>query len=126
MKLKLVQILICSIMCWTSSSLAQNVNHTQRTFKRNAATVIFASLGGGILGLSTLSFYGQPQEHTNNITMGVGAGLIAGLVYVFLNEEETQREVKSPWIPETNFTRVAQQTVIPKSQIIFKLNYTLS
>ncbi len=122
MKIKLIKILICSIMCWTSTAFAQNVSSSQRVFKRNAATVIFASLGGGILGLSTLSFYGKPQEHTNNITMGVGVGLIAGLVYVIMNTEDQQREVKSPWIPERNFTRLAQEFVNQKSEMIFKFD----
>ena len=121
--MKLINILICSIMCWSSISFSQNVSHSQRAFKRNAATVIFASLGGGILGLSTLSFYGKPQEHTSNITMGVGVGLVAGLVYVLMNTEEPQREVKSPWIPDTNFTRVAQQTNKQKSELIFNFNF---
>lgn len=123
MKMKLIKIFICSIMCWTSTVFAQNVSSSQRVFKRNAATVIFASLGGGILGLSTLSFYGKPQEHTNNITMGVGVGLIAGLVYVIMNTEEQQREVKSPWIPERNFTRVAQELTNQKSEMIFKFDF---
>lgn len=53
-----------------------------RNFKRNVATVLFSSLGGAVLGLSTLSFYGKPQEHTNNITTGALIGFVAGLGYV--------------------------------------------
>ncbi len=51
--------------------------------RRNAATIIFCGLGGAVLGLSTLSFYGKPQEHLGNIYLGLGAGLIAGGGYVY-------------------------------------------
>jgi len=82
-------------------SKAQAVNQSQRNFKRGAATVIFASLGGGILGLSTLSFYGRPQEHTDNITTGVVLGLIGGVAYVFSeNNSQSRTEVREIWIPE--------------------------
>lgn len=55
---------------------------TSSSIKRNTATILFASIGGGILGLSTLSFYGKPQEHTDNITVGVVLGLAAGIGYL--------------------------------------------
>ncbi|MGZ3774592.1 MAG: hypothetical protein ACXVCY_01250 [Pseudobdellovibrionaceae bacterium] len=67
-----------------------SVSQTNKTFKRNAATVLFASLGGAILGLSTLSFYGEPQEHTNNITLGALLGFSAGLGYVVYNSSPVQ------------------------------------
>lgn len=51
-------------------------------FKEKMATVMFCSLGGAVLGLSTLSFYGEPQKHIGNIYSGVALGFIAGLVYV--------------------------------------------
>jgi len=51
-------------------------------FKRTTATILFSSIGGGVLGLSTLSFYGKPQEHTDNITMGVLLGFLSGVGYV--------------------------------------------
>ena len=59
-----------------------------KQIKRNVTTVIFSSLAGGILGLSTLSFYGQPQEHTVNITTGVLIGFIGGLAAIFYNNYE--------------------------------------
>lgn len=56
---------------------------TSQSFRRNAATVIFWGLGGAVLGLSTLSFYGKPQEHISNIYVGLGAGLMAGTGFVY-------------------------------------------
>lgn len=55
--------------------------------RRSVATVIFAGLGGAVLGLSTLSFYGRPQDHTGNIYAGLGVGLIAGLGYVMMTPD---------------------------------------
>lgn len=62
----------------TSVSTAQ----VDKKLKRNLATVIFASIGGAVLGLSTLSFYGHPQDHTDNITTGALLGLAAGTGYI--------------------------------------------
>ncbi len=50
--------------------------------RSRAATVIFAGLGGAVIGLSTLSFYEEPQNHLNNVTLGFGLGLILGTAYV--------------------------------------------
>jgi hypothetical protein len=46
------------------------------------ATIIFAGLGGAVLGLSTLSFYGRPQDNLSNIAIGFAVGVIAGTTYV--------------------------------------------
>jgi hypothetical protein len=69
---------LLSVLAISPSTYSQS----QSSFKRTTATILFASIGGGVLGLSTLSFYGKPQEHTDNITTGVLIGFIAGLSYV--------------------------------------------
>ena len=50
--------------------------------RKQLATIVFAGLGGAILGLSTLSFYGRPQEKLQNIAIGGAFGIIAGTVFV--------------------------------------------
>jgi len=35
-----------------------------------------------VLGLSTLSFYGEPQTKLSNIAIGFAFGIIAGTIYV--------------------------------------------
>lgn len=50
--------------------------------RRQLATILFAGLGGAVLGLSTLSFYGRPQEKLSNIAIGFAFGVIAGTAYV--------------------------------------------
>ncbi|WII73073.1 hypothetical protein QJS83_04195 [Bdellovibrio sp. 22V] len=76
---KWTSILISLVFLASSVSYAQQ---THSSVKRNIATVLFASLGGAILGLSTLSFYGEPEEHTDNITTGALIGFIGGVGYV--------------------------------------------
>ncbi|MBL7544664.1 MAG: hypothetical protein JNL11_12680 [Bdellovibrionaceae bacterium] len=70
------------IICFAVFVTTPTYGQSQSTFKRTTATILFASIGGGVLGLSTLSFYGKPQEHTDNITTGVLIGFIAGVSYV--------------------------------------------
>jgi len=50
---------------------------------RNSVSVILLSgLIGGILGLSTLSFYDKPQDNIRNITFGAGGGLIVAVIFL--------------------------------------------
>lgn len=42
--------------------------------------IVFSGLAGAVLGLSTLSFYGRPQDRLNNITIGFAFGVIIGTV----------------------------------------------
>lgn len=49
--------------------------------RRQVATIVFAGLAGAILGLSTLSFYGRPQEKMLNIAYGAAVGIIIGASY---------------------------------------------
>jgi hypothetical protein len=49
--------------------------------RKNFTTIIYAGLGGAILGLSTLSFHGRPQDHMDDIAIGFAVGIIAGAIY---------------------------------------------
>jgi hypothetical protein len=53
--------------------------------RKQVATIIFAGLAGAILGLSTLSFYGRPQEKLSNIAVGFAIGIIGGVVVTTYN-----------------------------------------
>ncbi len=55
--------------------------------RRSVATVMLFGLGGAVLGLSTLSFYGKPEEHIGNIYLGLAAGLIGGGAYLLSTSE---------------------------------------
>ena len=49
--------------------------------RKQLATIVFAGLAGAVLGLSTLSFYGRPQDKLSNIAVGFAIGIIAGTAY---------------------------------------------
>jgi len=62
------------------------LGQAQATTARNHfAVVMYSAMGGAVLGLSTLSFYDKPNEHTDNVTVGAAAGLLLGLAYVSYN-----------------------------------------
>jgi hypothetical protein len=77
--------LITLCICQVSSAQMQaqaSTNSELIGFRRGLATVMLAGLGGAILGLSTLSFYGDPQEHVGNIWTGLAVGALGGGLYV--------------------------------------------
>ena len=49
--------------------------------RKQLATIVFSGLAGAILGLSTLSFYGRPQDNLKNIAIGFAIGVIGGTAY---------------------------------------------
>lgn len=71
------------ILCMSSMAYAQQEeNKSKLGPRKQLATIIFAGLGGAVLGLSTLSFYGRPQDRLANIAVGFAVGIIVGTVYV--------------------------------------------
>jgi hypothetical protein len=74
-------------VCSASTSFAEAVpRETDKPSsngpRKQLATILFAGLGGAVLGLSTLSFYGRPQDKLENIAIGFAIGVIAGTSYV--------------------------------------------
>ncbi len=72
-------------LVFSSTSMAQtNKEQTGGSFgpRKQLATIVFAGLGGAVLGLSTLSFYGRPQDYLSNIAIGFAVGVISGTVFV--------------------------------------------
>jgi hypothetical protein len=61
--------------------------------RRQLATIIFAGIGGAILGLSTLSFYGRPQDELKNIAYGLAFGVFAGTAYVTYKAASNPQEL---------------------------------
>ena len=64
--------------------------------RRQISTIVYMGLAGAVLGLSTLSFYGRPQDKLTNIPIGFGVGVIIGTVYMTYqaatNPDEFYRE----------------------------------
>lgn len=57
-------------------------NSTQMGPKKQLTMIFLSGLGGAVLGLSTLSFHGRPQDHLGNIAIGFAIGAVFGTVYV--------------------------------------------
>lgn len=50
--------------------------------RRQISTIVYMGLAGAVLGLSTLSFYGRPQDKLTNIPIGFGVGVVIGTIYM--------------------------------------------
>lgn len=100
---KLTSFFILVVFLFASQTAFSQV---EKKMKRSVATMIFSSLGGAVLGLSTLPFYGQPEEHANNITIGALVGFLAGAGYVAYDSSR-------PQAPAYEYT----QTVAPESEM---------
>lgn len=75
-----------TLVCVTPQVMAAGKNDkagetTTQGAKKRLSTIVFAGLAGAILGLSTLSFYGRPQDKLNNIAVGAAVGIIGGAIY---------------------------------------------
>lgn len=87
--MKANKLIVLAIFIFCQPLWAQQTSTTSsRNFKRNVAAILFSSIGGAVLGLSTLSFYGEPQEHTNNITLGALVGFAGGVGYVLMESSK--------------------------------------
>lgn len=89
----MMRIMFCLLFLFSSlTAQAQTSSTGFRSFRKNTATVMFAGIGGAVVGLSTLSFYGKPEEHTGNIWAGLAVGILGGLVYVSLSDDDDSSE----------------------------------
>ncbi len=82
-------LMVLSTILIPVQSQAQATMTSTGSVRRNIATIIFCGVGGAVLGISTLSFYGDPQNHIGNITSGFAIGLIGGTVYVTTQATES-------------------------------------
>lgn len=97
------------------SSMAQTSTGTGFLgFRRGLATVMLAGLGGAVLGLSTLSFYGEPQDHIGNIWVGLAVGALGGTAYVL-----AQSQSQNQFALESNPLKGLSQRV-PSSPLAFQ------
>jgi hypothetical protein len=82
---KIVGVALAASLVLPSTTWSQTLPGESQTVasgpRRQIATIIFSGLAGAILGLSTLSFYGRPQEKLSNIAVGFAIGIIVGTSY---------------------------------------------
>jgi hypothetical protein len=95
---KQILVIFVGLILLTELCFAQGQTKTKAptsNWRRNTAIVLFSGIGGSLLGLSTLSFYGRPQEHTNNITIGALLGVIGGIGYVVYENTPKKTPVRT-------------------------------
>jgi hypothetical protein len=72
--------------------------------RRQISTIVYCGLAGAVLGLSTLSFYGRPQDKLTNIPIGFGLGVVVGTIYMTYqaatNPDEFYRETQIDYQPQ--------------------------
>jgi hypothetical protein len=73
--------------------LGEQKGHAMGGPRKQLATIIFAGIGGAILGLSTLSFYGRPQDELKNIAYGLAFGVFAGTAFVTYKAASNPQEL---------------------------------
>lgn len=78
---KLIRLSLVLALCFQVPAFAQGGESRSGGPRKQIATIVFAGLAGAILGLSTLSFYGRPQDKLSNIAIGFAIGIISGTVY---------------------------------------------
>lgn len=78
------------VSAWPQFAPAQTSTSSATTgIRRGVAIVMFAGLAGAVLGVSTLSFYGEPQEHIGNIWTGLTVGALVGGAYVISQSQKS-------------------------------------
>lgn len=92
MSRRLLAVICVFALCFASAplrSLAQGASVEEKPSsggpRKQLATILYAGLGGAVLGLSTLSFYGRPQDKLANIAIGFAVGVIGGTAVVTYN-----------------------------------------
>ena len=92
-KVFIVFILICSSVNVFAQNEGESTEYRTTVQPREQlGVIIFAGLGGGILGLSTLSFYARPQDNLENIAYGFALGVIVGTFYSTYQATKTPSE----------------------------------
>lgn len=83
--------------------------------KTQLSKIFVAGLAGGVLGLSTLSFYGKPQAHLSNIAIGFTLGILGGAIFTTYDTVQDPQKLYSdydlPTQRKSNDSTIALQAV---------------
>ena len=82
-KMYFIMAALIVVMYNPSLSFAQGQSQFQGpSIRSQVAKILLSSLGGAVLGISTLSFYDRPQDHLSNVAVGGTVGAVLGSIYV--------------------------------------------
>lgn len=82
-KVTAVIIVLCFVSSTVLAAPAQDKGAELATSgpRKQLGTIVLAGIAGAVLGLSTLSFYGRPQDRLSNIAVGAAIGIIGGAMF---------------------------------------------
>jgi hypothetical protein len=128
------RLILCFILLFSSLNLQAQDNGNQGQDStvvekygpsRQISTIVYMGLAGAVLGLSTLSFYGRPQDKLSNIPIGFGVGVVIGTIYMTYqaatDPDEFYRQSDYNYRPDLNEPLVQDLMVsdlIPQEQPI--------
>ena len=78
----------------------------------SVGTILVSGLVGGVLGLSTLSFYGEPEKHVNNVIIGAASGMILSAIYITVHMAQTPIDGKTGSLDVIPFTTGEQSGLL--------------
>lgn len=99
---------------------------------RDMSIVLGTTIGGAVLGLSTLSFADEPSKHWRNVAVGGAIGLIVGVGVVVVSQATTHSTITktNTDLNEYNFDSYARQDFasqrVVESKNIPDIGYTFS
>lgn len=102
------------VLLFSAQSFAQANNQTSSTKigpKKQLTMIFLSGLGGAVLGLSTLSFHGRPQDHLGNIAIGFAVGVVFGTIYVTYNTATKPKEYLGESINPNYFTQNTRESL---------------
>ena len=120
-------IVVLSLPAWSQNQASGSSANALTKYgpRRQIATIVYMGLGGAVLGLSTLSFYGRPQDKLTNIPIGFGVGVIIGAIYMTYQAatnpqdfyRNSQYEYKPQWTQTKEFElTTATEIFVPQEQ----------
>jgi hypothetical protein len=68
------------VQAQTNKSASAATSKSTKVLGSQLTTILQFGLAGGALGLSTLSFYGRPQDKLAHIPVGMAIGIITGAI----------------------------------------------
>lgn len=133
---------MCVFILFPSFSFAQNQGSEANPNmvekygpRRQISTIVYMGLAGAVLGLSTLSFYGRPQDKLTNIPIGFGVGVVLGTIYMtyqaatnpneFYKETSLQPEYK-PDFSDKKIEESMASDFLNQQKTVQKVSYSWS
>src|ERR1700722_9327928 len=116
---RLVVLLLIGVMC-SPPALADSTNKDEirptNGVREQLRIIVLSGVAGGIFGLSTLSFYGRPQDNLGNVIGGFCVGMLVGSAYSFYSVTTKPRDTfgsNTYWPEDVDISRTKPDPPVP-------------